>query len=51
LVVTPHSRSIVPLATSGMRVAGVIGVRRTASDFSFRRSRMATTTLLQMSME
>ncbi len=49
LVVEPHSRSIVPLAISGMRVAEVTGLNFTSSLSSFRCVFTASATLRQMS--
>ena len=49
-VVEPHSRSVVPFANSGMRVAEVTGCSLTSSLVSLRFAFTASTILLQKSM-
>ena len=50
LVVLPHSMSMVPLASSGMRVEPVTGVSVTLRPGMSRRVFSASTTFMQMSM-
>src|ERR1700737_5151413 len=50
-VVLPHSRSIVPLAKSGMRVDAVTGVYVTSSVSSFNSCFTASTIFAQISIE
>ncbi len=51
IVVDPHSRSIVPLTSFGMRSAGVTGTQATLSPGSFSDSRSAPATCRQRSIE
>ena len=50
LVVDPHSRSIVPLAISGMRVAEVTGFSATFRFGMLSLALTASTTFMQMSI-
>jgi hypothetical protein len=50
LVVEPHSRSIVPLAISGMRVADVTGLSLTCRFGILSSALIASTTFMQMSI-
>ena len=50
LVVEPHSRSIVPFAISGMRVAEVTGFSLTSSFWSLSSAFTASTIFMQMSI-
>ena len=51
LVVEPHSRSTVPLATSGMRVCDTTGMRRTLRSGIFSSAFTASTTFSHRSIE
>ena len=50
LVVDPHSRSIVPLAISGIRVADVTGFSTTLRFGIFNSALTASTAFMQMSI-